>query len=547
MQLVSQPFNISLLKVDKPLLDRLRPVKSMDFFESLNGDLHEEGLFSIGIFGRIGDEARDRTFSYIDIKTQVLHPLIYKALIRLRGFYKELMAGKQYARWNEELADFEPASELTGETGYGFFMEHWEKIKFKVNKSPVRESRIQLIEKYKDRALTSAILVMPAGLRDIEIGDDGRRVISDINALYQRVQSIARTIPATDFAKSDRTHDLPRHMLQMVFNDISDHIEKMLSGKSGFFQSRWGSRRIFNGTRNVITAMNVPLSVLGARNTPKYTDTVVGLYQMMKGILPVTQHLLLTGFLADVFSPGNNVANLVNPATLESEQVSLPSDVYDRWTTAEGLERVISSYENEEGRSKPILLAGYPIALIYAPPEQMVFRLFSDIRELPESLDRKHVRPVNLVELLYLVGYRQWNNYVGIVTRYPVTGPGSTYPTTLYTKTTMRSEMRSELGPDWEPLGDDYVALEFPAYTPLAYLDSLVIPSSRLAGLGADFDGDTASLNILYSDQAVAEIRKKLNSKSAYVDPRGGLTASTNVDTLALVLRNLTRRPTKAP
>ncbi len=93
MQRARLPFNVQLLKVDKPLLARMRPVTSMDYFESVGGDLHEEGLFSIGIFGRIGDEARDRQFSYINIKTEIFHPLIYRWLMRLRAFYKDLIAG----------------------------------------------------------------------------------------------------------------------------------------------------------------------------------------------------------------------------------------------------------------------------------------------------------------------------------------------------------------------------------------------------------------------------------------------------------------------
>lgn len=545
MQRAREPFNVQLLKVDKSLLERMRPVTSMDYFESVGGDLHEDGLFSIGIFGRIGDEARDRQFSYINIKTTVFHPLIYRALTRLRAFYKDLMAGKQFATWNETTKDFEAASELTGRTGMAFFLEHWEKIDFKINKSPVREMRIRLIQKYKDRSLTDAIMVLPAGMRDIEIGDDGRRVVNEINNLYQRVQGIARSIPDTVHAGSDAVHDLPRHMLQQTLNEIYEYLETMISGKSGFIQSRWGSRGIMNGTRNVITAMNVSLAKLGAPNTPKYTDTVVGLYQMMKAVLPVTQHLLRTSYLESVFGIGNNRANLVNPTTLHSEVIELSSELYDRWTTAEGLEKLITSFEDTELRHRPLMLDGYAVSLIYAPPGGNSFRVFSDIDELPDHLDRKHVRPITFAELMYLIGYRKWNTYVGIVTRYPVTGPGSTYPTTIYVKTTITGEMRKELGPDWEPIGDDHVALEFPVFGPVPYLDSLVIPSSRLAGLGADFDGDTASFNVLYSDNAVAEIKAKLRSKSAYVDPRGGLTASTNVDTFALVLKNFTRRPGK--
>jgi len=54
------------------------------------------------------------------------------------------------------------------------------------------------------------------------------------------------------------------------------------------------------------------------------------------------------------------------------------------------------------------------------------------------------------------------------------------------------------------------------------------------------FDGDTASFNAVYTDEAVKEVQEYLNSKAAYVDPRGGLKASANVATVALVLRNMT-------
>ncbi len=54
------------------------------------------------------------------------------------------------------------------------------------------------------------------------------------------------------------------------------------------------------------------------------------------------------------------------------------------------------------------------------------------------------------------------------------------------------------------------------------------------------FDGDTASFNAIYSDEGVQEVKDYLNSKAAYVDPRGGLKASANVATVALVLKNMT-------
>lgn len=42
------------------------------------------------------------------------------------------------------------------------------------------------------------------------------------------------------------------------------------------------------------------------------------------------------------------------------------------------------------------------------------------------------------------------------------------------------------------------------------------------------------------TDEAVKEVNDYLNTKAAYVDPRGGLKASANISTVALVLRNMT-------
>ncbi len=485
MKALDLPFNVELMKLDAQRLRALRPVTSLDHFETAGGNLHEDGLFSISIFGRIGDEMRDRKFSFIDIRVPVFHPVIYSRLVKLKGLYRGILSASQYARWDDEVKDFVPSDELNGQTGFAFFIQHWEKIQFVRNKSGIRDARIALIEKYRDRALTDKVLVLPAGLRDLEITEDGQTKEHEINALYRRLLAISRTIAPSDHNNTSPALNLPRHLLQMTFNEIYDTIERMLTGKKGLVQNRWGSRRIFHGTRNVISAMDTSTAYLGGKNSPRYTDTVVGMYQLAKALLPVTLHCLKTGYLERVFNLGPGQARLVDPKTLESEIVSLPSDVYDRWTTTEGLNKVVNALGVIEQRHKPIQLEGRYLALLYAGPDK-TFKVFHDIRELPEGFDRKYVRPINLIELVYLSGYRRWNTYVAFVTRYPVTGVGSCYPTTIYVKTTMVGEVRRELGEDWQPLGDEYEALEFPVYEPLAYLDSQVIPSARLAGLGAD-------------------------------------------------------------
>jgi hypothetical protein len=51
---------------------------------------------------------------------------------------------------------------------------------------------------------------------------------------------------------------------------------------------------------------------------------------------------------------------------------------------------------------------------------------------------------------------------------------------------------------------------------------------------------DTVSATILYSDEAVEETKKFLNSKACYVDSSGELTYDTNTETVRYVLKTMT-------
>lgn len=478
------PFNVDIL--DQRKFDRLdiKPVKVMDHFDGGTTNFHEDGLFSISIFGRVGDDNRDLKVSYIDIKTTIFHPLIYQSLIRLKGLYKEIMSGKRYAKWDDDAKDFIPCSDIEGDTGYHFFVRHWKDIEFRESKSVTRMDRIKLIEKYKDRALGNRVAVIPAGLRDLQVDESGRVSEDEINGLYRNLIGISNTIgDGTDYGAE--ILNVPRHSLQLKFNEIYSLVEKMLTGKKGFLQNKWGSRRVFDGTRNVISSMDTSSGDMTAPNHPSINDTPIGLYQTARGALPLTRYLILNGWVGEAFSVGNGSAYLVDKKSLKRELVELSPESYDRWTTQEGVDKIVSSYAEDSIRNRPIDIEGRYLGLIYIGPD-MTFKIFGDIDELPEHLDRDHVHPLTLCQMLYLSGYKRWNSLVALITRYPVTGLGSVYVSKVFVKTTVVSEMRTELGVDWEVLGDDHIALEFPTYTPDSHYNSLGIYPGFLEGLGGD-------------------------------------------------------------
>ncbi|TSH67403.1 hypothetical protein FG611_26260, partial [Salmonella enterica subsp. enterica serovar Muenchen] len=98
-----------LLNVNKSLVSHLKPVTTTDTFQGLTKNFHPEGLYSTEIFGLTGSEARDSTFSYIDIKLDIISPTVCLALFQLKQLYEEICSGKRFAIWNEKEKDFEPA------------------------------------------------------------------------------------------------------------------------------------------------------------------------------------------------------------------------------------------------------------------------------------------------------------------------------------------------------------------------------------------------------------------------------------------------------
>ncbi|WP_200857836.1 hypothetical protein, partial [Klebsiella pneumoniae] len=84
----------------------------------------------------------------------------------------------------------------------------------------------------------------------------GRGTQDEINDIYRRVLGASKVIVGADGAETSPLYDNSRKSLQAGFNDIYDTVLSMVTGKSGFIQSKFGSRRIFNGTRNVISPMD---------------------------------------------------------------------------------------------------------------------------------------------------------------------------------------------------------------------------------------------------------------------------------------------------
>lgn len=535
------PANVSILDSGSPKMKMLRQVTTLDIYEGATRVLHPEGLFSTQIFGRVGSEERDTTFARVHIGVPVFDPTIFDILMSLKGLYLAIINETKFAVFDEVERDFVASDPVNGDTGFDFFFKNWHKIQFTRSNSDRRNIKIQLVEKYRNEALLHNFAIMPAGLRDIETNEAGRLEENEINEKYRRVIAAARILNINVDGQDLRSLNAPRRALQRAIQEVWQYIFDIVGGKRGYMAQRMASRRVFDGTRNVITAMDPVRAEIGKGEVLDINKTQVGIFQTAKGVRPLTVGIMRRVLMEHVFenSPESTHAWLIDPKTMERVHVNVGFQIKDRWTTKDGLGKVIESFREDKVRQAPIMIAGHYLGLIYE--KDKTFKLFWDIKELPEGYSKNNVRPINLTDFLYLNCVDQWQRRYTIPTRYPVAGAGSVYPTQVTVTSTVPAEQWTELNAEWKVDEASRIVTSYPVRGAI-YYDSMSIHPARLEGMAADHDGDMASANYVFSEEGVKELGELMDKASTYLNPQGGLKSSMSYYTVDLVTHNMSRR-----
>ena len=481
------PFNLYLLDNSKARLMGLLPVQSNNIYAT-NGSFDPQGLYSAEIFGDLSSPIRQQRHSFIDMRTEIMHPKVFMELTRLKNLYKGIMAGASYAVWDEKLNDFVKSDIIDGSTGYSFFMSHFHEVIYATNDSAIRELRIKFLDKVHENCMYRYLVVIPAGLRDIEINEDKRVVEDDINALYRKVIRAANTISVYTANQNTPVLDTVRWNLQNAFNEIYGYIESILSGKKGFLLSKWAARNIHGGTRNVITAMDPAPAILGSPDAVTISDSACGLHQYLKGTADLSIYNIKNGPMINIINNLPNSIFVVDRKTLRSKQIDPTSFVKDNWGSEQGIEKLINGFGKLDARHKPIVIDGDYAALLYR--DDKYFKVLYDIDDLPPDKNKHFVKPMTWGEMFYLSVYLASNNVVGYVTRYPIIGTGSIYPSFVKIQTTVRVENLQPLDANWQPFTHEPSASKMPIYG-LPWVDSMSVHTAKIEGLNADYDGDS--------------------------------------------------------
>jgi len=488
------PLNIALMQVTKFIADnRLMEVTSPFIHEPSSTAMDSKGIFSEIIFGEMASQNRLIKMGYISLNCRVFHPKVFQNLQQLKRFYVEIMSGKSYAIWNPVERDFERAGEdeENADTGFTFFIKHFNEINFSKNASLKRNDKIKVIEEYKDRLLIDKCLVCPAGWRDLT-DVDGRVEKDSINTLY--IGLLERAKAMSKGADLDPIYDSVHYAIQRKVLEIYEYLMEFMKGKRGFFEGKFGARSIALGTRNVIASSSMEAASPSAPQFHKQDEVKVPLYQAAKGYSPLVVYWLKSLFYGPIIQQGVDQIPLIDPETLQLVYMTIDDKDKDTLLTSEGILKMVDRFRDEEYRWRAVTANanGKPYYLYMVYDNETEISIVRNIEEFKAMYKLSHngaspeshkFRPLSYAEMLYIATYQASLNRSGTVTRYPVTDEQSIFPARTHLVSTSPSRVVKLIANVETNAG-----IDLPEYPVIGagFLDAFMFHPCKRAGLSAD-------------------------------------------------------------
>jgi DNA-directed RNA polymerase beta' subunit len=237
----------------------LKPVKSTEYF-SKPGEFHPDGLFSEVIFGPEESIDRKKTFSYLNLHTQVIHPTAFQLLTKLDMKIKDFLSSQEtFSLDSNGTIQKDP----NGVTGISEFLKLFPKIKFRGG-TPDREKFIKKIEDaFVAKTLWLEVIpIIPPEQRPATQDLKGMWVVDPLNDYYISIMRKASQLKGA--AKSSALYDLLNYEIQKSVLDHDKYIRTLIQKKRGLIRSQLlGKRTDFSGRAVITPGPNLKVNEIG--------------------------------------------------------------------------------------------------------------------------------------------------------------------------------------------------------------------------------------------------------------------------------------------
>lgn len=523
-------LDIKPLDVDKFIkVNELKAITNPIFFARTNMPT-VDGLLSNEIFGITKDD-RTTIFAYIDLAGEYfLHPLAYKIWSRLDSNVKLCVYEMDTFVYDPEKGKLK--SDPKGETGLKFLMKLIKTVDFKKTGSSKREVKINFLEKYREKLFMKDVVVIPAGMRDVNTEADGKVGVGEINKLYNAIVRDAKALQESD--------DYGLSLNGTLRGRIQDNIVKIynwfifgrdpltgadaqasgLSRKLGLIR-RAGMKKSFDwGSRLVICTQNL--------RKEKLSDLDVDLDSIGLPLAAVCANLFpyMLYWIRNWFS--NRLSDVQNLTVYNTKTKKLEQTKIDSWQTVYSDERI----KKEIGRfmhgmsnrfvpiEAPIMnptkgtnyylqFKGYNV-----PNEDIAKKLIND--QMSKESFHLNSRPLTWCDLIYMAAMEVTKDKMTLITRFPIDSYYNQFPAKIKVISTIETEPILV----WNTFYKKYPKITLADINQNSsnhFVDVALPNNVRLGSIGGDFDGDTVSSKVPYSIEANDELYKAINAKIHYI------------------------------
>ena len=529
----AEHLRIELLEVDK-LIERnnIKEVTNPIIFQGGNIPT-PDGLLSNQIFG-ITRSDRANTCAYIDLTEWFISPHLYKVWSKLDKNVIACVYGTNTFKINEKGVLVEDPD---GETGIKFLKKNFQKISITRTTSLRRDENVNYIEqcqKEPEKAFIRKMLVIPAYYRDVDTSKKGKISVGELNELYRNLIIAVRSLK--DSGEYGLTlGEAIRGRIQGLIVQIFDWFGTgttvngnatgaVLPGKIGVMRQAVMSKTTDYANRLILSAPDL-----------RYEKMDNAMVNMDYSALPLSSTLStfmpfivfnVKNFFANALSGGKSVpelddaGNVIGTYTVKDYQIQFSEDRIKK-----EINRFISGYSNRF----------IPVEVETTEKDKFITMRLKGYHTTKEDFvkgigltDKPFSRKLTWCDVFYIAAVEAVRDKHILVTRYPIDSAYNQFTTKIHVNSTVKKAqviIEGEFYPYYPLIEDKDIGTN----TSNKFVDTLNLSNLYLAGISGDYDGDTATVKGIYTNEANAELDRVMNSKYNYITTANkGIRTSSN-------------------
>jgi len=540
MNVNGEPMKIFIC-TDKIIMENnLKPVTNPTPFTNIAANITSpDGLYSEEIFGYTQDE-KNLNHGYIELHRKFFHPYVFEILCGLHSKVKEIAmrGGEKFytikeGKYVEVTDETDPAFDPNN-TGLDYVIRSFRQLAYTKNDSRKHNDDVDFITSLSDdEALISKYLIIPRSYRDYS--SQGRmKSVDPVNNLYSALIKNANSLRE---GIAGYVSHKTMNRIQQDLVALRQYGQKLLEKKEGHIHKGVLGKSTTYGVRGVIS---VP-SLVGC-DFPDDCQVDIVTSGMPLGMCIQAGYPFIIKWLVDwvernlyggsimVYRPSEK-----DPSKGEQVEVKIKNhvEIFDTKYLHKKLSQFVKGYG---GRWKPI-----EVELEDGSTTYIAFtgRSYASHTDKPGAATISN-RPLTWCDLFYMAAEDTLSNKHVYSTRYPAEdyfNVNATRVSVLSTIKTMPMMVNGKVYKHY-PVIDPF---ESEMNVARAFINTIAVSNLLLEGFGGDYDGDTVSSKMMFSEEANQEAEDLIFSISNYMTIGGSLIRVVGKEA-TLCMYNMTRR-----